>query len=816
MHSTFNPSLMTQPQLEATLVDRGRIVTRVSELLTEGAQRNSRHHILLVGPRGIGKSHLTTLIYYRLRTSESLRNRLSIAYLREDEWGLTSLLDLLIRIYGAAVDSSSEEFQLLANLHNKPYEDAEEHVWRLLQTFLGKRSLLVIAENVDSILASIGIEGQQRLRSLIQTYPVWNILATSTSISSDLSEHRAPFYGFFEIIRIEELSVGGAISLLRRLALARGDLETEAFIASPIGRARVRAIQHLAGGNSRIFVLFYDVLQRRAPNTPLDDYILEPLQKTIDALTPYYQSKMSSVSPLQQKILLFLCQRRIPVTVTTIANGTLSSHQTVANQLKQLLSSRYVRVNRLGRESYYELAEPLMRICIEAKAHDHEPLRLLVEFLRYWFYREELEAQLKSAEGPGEMREYLLAALKEYDSTEGHHHLNSEIARLCTALTHASPENEPSIAEELATVSKIAEDWRHCVRALSKLGRAQELVPLLEKVVSQHPDDAAVLIPMGQAYGATGRQEDALQAYQRAIAVDPKSAFAWYEHGRSLVRLKKYEDALCSFDTALKLRPNFAHDIRVMKAETFMHLDRPEAAMKVLQPALKTGESVQGVFTIYGWALSEQGRHEEAMAYLTKATEHFPDDQFAFTHLGLTLLDQGQVEKGVAELARAYRKRPENKWTAAQYCRALFSSQQYDRTLSELPNEIVAHGIFHLLLEANRQYTKQGALQNRIKELETLTSGRDWQQAFHGSLIEFLSYASEETTTPLQIRRLEVWRDALSELYGDTSDYQLVIQLLDVLLQFKKGAGLRVLLSIPLEQRRLLITEEQEQALGRG
>lgn len=40
------------------------------------------------------------------------------------------------------------------------------------------------------------------------------------------------------------------------------------------------------------------------------------------------------------------------------------------------------------------LAEPMLRICVEVKCHTAEPIRLLVEFLRYWFSREELEEKL--------------------------------------------------------------------------------------------------------------------------------------------------------------------------------------------------------------------------------------------------------------------------------------------------------------------------------------------------------------------------------------------------------------------------------------
>src|ERR1700733_15128264 len=117
---------------------------------------------------------------------QELKDKLAIAYLREDEWGLTSLLDLLLRIYEAIVGGQAgQNAATQLNLQGKPHEESEQIVWELISDFLQGRSLLLIAENLDTILENIGIEGQKRLRAIIQTSPVWNILATSTSISSD-------------------------------------------------------------------------------------------------------------------------------------------------------------------------------------------------------------------------------------------------------------------------------------------------------------------------------------------------------------------------------------------------------------------------------------------------------------------------------------------------------------------------------------------------------------------------------------------------------------------------------------------------------
>ena len=53
--SHFTPSMMPPETLEAMLVQREPLLTRVLSHVTESLRTGSRHHTLLVGPRGIGK-----------------------------------------------------------------------------------------------------------------------------------------------------------------------------------------------------------------------------------------------------------------------------------------------------------------------------------------------------------------------------------------------------------------------------------------------------------------------------------------------------------------------------------------------------------------------------------------------------------------------------------------------------------------------------------------------------------------------------------------------------------------------------------------
>ncbi len=99
--SRFTPSMMKPESLEAIFVQREELARRVVGLIRDSALTEAKHQTLLVGPRGIGKTHLVSLIYHRVREMEDLRDKLLIAWLREEEWGVASFLDLLLRIFRA-------------------------------------------------------------------------------------------------------------------------------------------------------------------------------------------------------------------------------------------------------------------------------------------------------------------------------------------------------------------------------------------------------------------------------------------------------------------------------------------------------------------------------------------------------------------------------------------------------------------------------------------------------------------------------------------------------------------------------------------
>jgi DNA-binding transcriptional ArsR family regulator len=334
---SFTPSLMDGETLEAIFVQREALAADLVERIRESVLTQNKLHTLIIGARGMGKTHLVSLVHHRVQAMDDLKERLLIAWLREEEWGVTSFLDLLL------YDLSSEE--------------AEASGTRLLNELIGERTLLLIAENLDDLFSGLGEQGQQKLRAFLQTHANCTILATSPRLFNGVQRRTAPFYGFFRPVHLDELTTEEAQQLLVNIAKWRHQKDLVNFLNTPTGQTRVKAVQHLAGGNSRIYIIFADFLTHQS----LEE-LVSPFMSLVDVLTPYYQSRMQYLSAQQRKIVELLCEKKSPLPVKTIAQRCFMTAQTASSQLKELREKGYVKAEAIGRESFYDIAEPLMRM----------------------------------------------------------------------------------------------------------------------------------------------------------------------------------------------------------------------------------------------------------------------------------------------------------------------------------------------------------------------------------------------------------------------------------------------------------------------
>ncbi len=434
----FTPSRTDPKDLEFILVQRQKLLQDAVERVKESALTDHKHHLLFVGPRGCGKTHLVTLIVNRLSEDDELPDRLRIAWLNEDET-CTTLLELLFKIHAALEKRYPDEFssEKLAAAYDLTQAAAQAFISRHILSALGPRTLLVVTENLDAIFEGLGDAGQKQLRSFIQENPRLSIVATAQRLVEDLSNRTSPFFGFFQTEHLKPLNVEQATELLQNIARLQDNVGVVAFLATSRGRSRVRAIHHLSGGNHRIYIVLSQFITRDSV-----DALLEPFMKMVDELTPYYQERIRWLPPLQRKIVEYLCVCEGTVPVKEIAKRLFATPQTISSQLQDLRGKGYVEAHQRGRESLYQVSEPLMRICVEVKDNQRlQPLRLLVDFLRIWYEDHELKNRLELLEPSAAACAYLNSAIQR-NSSEGNLRQHILMEDFAASLSEKIPADE--------------------------------------------------------------------------------------------------------------------------------------------------------------------------------------------------------------------------------------------------------------------------------------------------------------------------------------------------------------------------------------
>jgi tetratricopeptide (TPR) repeat protein len=654
MISAFTPSLMSSQELETILVQRQDLAQELFEKILLSATTPAKHYALLIGMRGMGKTHLVALIYYRLLAELTktpiLQDKLVIAWLREEEWGVDSWLDLVSRILRALAVEEPLSKLLLEELRRISIEDsidrAAANATRLLKEAIGDRTLLLIMENLDDLFKGLGEAGQQQFRSFLQAEQCCTILATTPALFTAVQSRTKPFFGFFNPIYLDRLTVPEAIEMLGKIATLGGQEDLASFLQTPLGRARVRAVHHLAGGNPRVYMLFSQFITRDAL-----DNLVEAFMKMLDDLTPYYQARMKELSNQQRKIVELLVDRRHPVMVKEIAADCFIDAGTAGSQLRELRKLGYVEAEQNGRESFYELREVLMRLCLEVKKQRGQWVEIFVEFLKIWYPLSERKHQLELMRGTSQYikDEHLERALL---SDEDPCFIVSQ-----RDLQRALKEQQKLLAtetlEELFHSKRLTEENYQELVELVQTDRYSEAQELLSESFNQ--EDRSVKkskltfflqLLEGSALLAAGENLAALELFDAALAED-ESIDAWIMRGYSLDELGRYEEAISSYDRAILIKPD-DHDIWNNRGISLDNLGRYEEAIASYDQAIsiepdKKYEAWRG----RGISLRKLGRYEDAIASYDRAISINPDDYQAIHNKGFAYFKWGKYVESI-------------------------------------------------------------------------------------------------------------------------------------------------------------------------
>jgi hypothetical protein len=380
----FNPSQASTEELEKTFVGRHELLKRLEVDMLADLQSNTPRHWQIIGPRGSGKTYLTELLARRMRNSGW-----RVARLPEENYNIGSLGELLEQIY------SRSENVTTSPLATSPDEiQVQDRALDLLRNarIESRKPLLVIIENLGVLLErQLRAPKQQgRLRDILTNNPPFILVATSTSQSDATLNHSAPLYDFFHTLVLDDLTQEDITSLVH----ARATWEGNTSVIDDFKRikGRIQAIYHLSGGNPRLALALYRIVQHGV-TAELHDQIL----KLLDEVTPYYQARINDVPAQAARVLVEMAISETVITPAELARRTRIPTNQVTAQIRKLMDERLIVQGGRpdARSRLYELRDRLLRIWLQMResAGAAKRLRFIGEFFSRWYAdrSEELE-----------------------------------------------------------------------------------------------------------------------------------------------------------------------------------------------------------------------------------------------------------------------------------------------------------------------------------------------------------------------------------------------------------------------------------------
>jgi Flp pilus assembly protein TadD/DNA-binding MarR family transcriptional regulator/Cdc6-like AAA superfamily ATPase len=728
----WTPALQKPEDLQKLLVGRELLIRRLLQAIEEASEGKSLQHFLLIGPRGIGKTHLLLLLYHTVRGTiswngafQNLSQSWEPILLSEEQYGVGSLTDLFIEILKQLKEQTSDEKlqRLLVHVQGikLPGEAEREMILEYLlqpRSKTGKR-LLLLLDNIHMILNSFSEEDQSRLRSIVMNQDLFMIVGSAPTLFEAVFNYEAPFYNFFEVVWLKEITRDEVEELLKKRL--EHDKRTEILEKFDEYRPRIRAIVHLTGGNPRLILSLYQIFTQGE--------IVEverALLRLLDELTPYFQDRMKDLSEQQRKIIEAMALMEGPSPPTEIAHAAHLPVNVVTAQLKRLEKLNYVRSEREKgkREVLYNISEQLFRLWRQMRVEaGRRRLGFIVTFLKAWFSEREL---IEFAERAAyEMMRYMEEAKPI-----------GEIIDRLYYLQEAAPESKKPHIVMTRVLGLIHE---------GNLEEAQGCLKQLEsyKYSPEYRDwFAGGWNALGIAYGKKGEYDQAIEAFCKALELKPDDHEAWYNLSVAYYKKGEYDRAIEAYRKALELKPDL-HEAWYNLGVAYGMKGEHDLAIEALRKALELKPDLHEAWNNLGVAYDTKGEYDRAIEAYRKALELKPDLHEAWNNLALAYFAKGEHDLAIEALRKALELKPDlhEAWNnlgvvyLAISLEALRNEEMalryYENALDCLRRVLPLRrdGIEQLLIEYFRALLKHKALGFAEKALKLLEAqGQDWAE----------------------------------------------------------------------------------------
>ena len=677
----FNPgTFQCDEEIIGQFVVRNRELGIVLEVLRGNIDSPSCQHILVVAPRGRGKTMLLARAAAELRTDDTLSGHLLPVRFMEESQEIFNLADFWLEtLFHLAREIATQDPELArelrethAALSDRWREQAlEEHAHAAVLQAADRlgRKLVLMVENMQSLGENVDEDFGWKLRGVLQSEPQIMLLATATSRFEGLDDAEQPFFELFRIVGLEPLTTKECCCLWQ---VVSGDR---------VRGHQIRPLQILTGGSPRLLVIVAGFARHRSLRQ-----LMEELVTLIDEHTEYFRGHLEALAKTERRIYVSVIDLWQPSKPREIAARARMDIRVVSTMLGRLVDRGAVIVEGSGRKRLYAAAERLYCIYYKLRRERDEAavVRNLIHFMAVFYSEAELcemsgKLIAEGVRSPAIRKgiEWAIAEMPQVDS------VFSIMAR---------PSMEGPSDQTAAINNGWAEQLFQKIAAAFEAGTFEKTIEMVDKVFASQsvnwslmppPLIARAFLMKAVAHEALGDSEAAIATFDEVIerfgaseAPEIQVLMAVTLFCKGVIRgdLGDFEAAIATFDEVIeRFGASEAPEIQVLMAGTLFckgvargELGEPEAAIATFDEVIERfGASEAPEIQVLvaralfdkGVTRGELGEPEAAIATFDEVIERFgaseaPEIQVlvarAFCDKGVTRGELGEPEAAIA------------------------------------------------------------------------------------------------------------------------------------------------------------------------
>jgi hypothetical protein len=385
--------------MEDTFVAREAILQSILDELRERIKSPTNQHFLITGPRGIGKSNLLVMIRNRLLAEPSLSQGYVPVKTSEEEYSINCLRDLFSRILELLFDISQDQ-DLKEAISRIQYNSDDDHAVEIAVNALrdfcthSDKKLVLLMDNFDLILGDQISDVAQigKLRDILMNQSFLVLIGASPSFFKEVSGYTRPFYEFFHLVDLDELSVEQMTELIHKRAQCDGNTALTQNMDDLV--SRIKVVHHLTGGNPRLALMLYQICSTREFHE-----VKTALRELLDDLTPYYKARLEQLPPQPRKVMDTFASLGRPATPKELSNLTRIPINQINSILIRLKDPGFVAIapQKRRKSTLYMVSDRVFRVWHQMRYSQKSRRRLefLIEFLRIWYSEKEWKTEIQ-------------------------------------------------------------------------------------------------------------------------------------------------------------------------------------------------------------------------------------------------------------------------------------------------------------------------------------------------------------------------------------------------------------------------------------